>query len=76
LEYTGAGASPGVTGADGGETAVLALSQGRRHKYVEYLTEIARANPHPQLRRQAMFWLAQRDEPEVLDFFEEILLGE
>lgn len=58
------------------ETAVFALSQGgNSRKGVEALMQIARTNPHPQLRKSAMFWLAQNDSPEVLDFFEEILLG-
>jgi hypothetical protein len=57
------------------KTAVFALSQGRRTTNTHHLIKIARTNPHPQLRKSAMFWLAQRDDPEVLDFFEEILLG-
>jgi HEAT repeat protein len=57
------------------EAAVFALSQGQGRKSMESLMEIARENPHPQLRRSALFWLAQNDDPEVLDFFEEILLG-
>lgn len=58
------------------EAAVFALSQGNSSKSAGYLMEIARNNPHPKIRRNAMFWLAQRDDPEVLDFFEEILLGD
>jgi len=57
------------------ETAVFALSQCRGTSY-EDLMVIARTNRHPQLRKQAMFWLAQNDDPEVLEFFEEILLGD
>ncbi len=58
------------------EAAVFALSQGNSRKSAGYLMEIARSNRHPEIRRNAMFWLAQRDDPEVLDFFEEILLGD
>ena len=57
------------------KAAVFALSQGRRKANTDHLITIARTNRHPQLRKSAMFWLAQRDDPEVLDFFEEILLG-
>jgi len=57
------------------ESAVFALSQGHGRKSADYLMKIARTNPHPQLRKSAMFWLAQSDDPDVLDFFEEILLG-
>jgi hypothetical protein len=57
------------------EAAVFALSQGQGRKSMESLMQIARTNPHPQLRKSALFWLAQNDDPEVLDFFEEILLG-
>jgi hypothetical protein len=57
------------------QAAVFALSQGHGRSHAEYLMKIARTNPHPEIRKSAMFWLAQRDDPEVLDFFEEILLG-
>jgi hypothetical protein len=57
------------------KAAVFALSQGCRSSNTDHLMKIARTNPHRQLRKSAMFWLAQRDDPEVLDFFEEILLG-
>jgi hypothetical protein len=57
------------------QAAVFALSQGHGRNNADYLMRIARTNPHPQLRRSAMFWLAQSDDPDVLDFFEEILLG-
>jgi hypothetical protein len=57
------------------EAAVFALSQGRTRESLRYLMQIARTNRHPQIRKQALFWLAQRDDPEVLDLFEEILLG-
>lgn len=56
------------------ETAVFALSQRKETNSVHSLMEIARTSPHPQLRKNALFWLAQRDDPHVLDFFEEILL--
>lgn len=57
------------------KAAVFALSQGCRKANTDHLMTIARTNRHPQLRKSAMFWLAQRDDPDVLDFFEDILLG-
>ena len=57
------------------EAAVFALSQMDNRKSADSLMKIARSNRHPELRKSAMFWLAQSDDPEVLDFFEEILLG-
>jgi hypothetical protein len=58
------------------ETAVFALSQREGRDNTQRLLTIAKTNPHPQIRKQALFWLAQRDDPEVLDIFEEILLGD
>jgi len=57
------------------EAAVFALSQMDNRKSADSLMKIARSNRYPELRKSAMFWLAQSDDPEVLDFFEEILLG-
>lgn len=58
------------------EAAIFALSQGDTETSAHSLMKIARSNRHPELRKTAMFWLAQRDEPEVLDFFEEILVDD
>jgi hypothetical protein len=58
------------------ETAIFALSERDAAESVPLLVGIARTNPHPQLRRSAMFWLAQADDPRVLDLFEEILTGQ
>ena len=57
------------------EMAVFALSQREGRVNTVRLVAIAKTNPHPQIRKHALFWLAQRDDPEVLDIFEEILLG-
>jgi hypothetical protein len=56
------------------EHAIFALSEAGGDAGVAALTNIALENPHPQLRRQAFFWLAQHDDPAVLDLFERILL--
>lgn len=56
--------------------AVFALSQGGdSSSAMPTLMEIAESSPHPQLREEAIFWLAQYDDPEVLDYFEKILLN-
>ncbi len=56
------------------EAAIFALSQRKERKSTRHLMKIARTSPHIQLRKSALFWLAQSDDPDVLDFFEEILL--
>jgi len=58
------------------EAAIFALSQRREDRSTRHLIKIARTNPHPQLRKNALFWLAQKDDPEILDVFEEILLDD
>ncbi|HEX7337140.1 MAG TPA: HEAT repeat domain-containing protein [Gemmatimonadales bacterium] len=52
--------------------AVFALSQ-REGDGVPALIRIARSNPDPELRKTALFWLGQSDDPRALDLFEEIL---
>jgi hypothetical protein len=54
--------------------AVFALSQLDGDKGTPLLLEIARNNPHPRLRKEAIFWLGESGDPRALDFFEEILL--
>jgi hypothetical protein len=53
--------------------AVFALSQRPDHEGVPALIRIARSNSDPQLRKTALFWLGQSDDPRALDLFEEIL---
>jgi hypothetical protein len=55
--------------------AVFALSQIRSDGTIDTLIEIARTNPEPELRKNAMFWLGQSGNPRALAFFEEILRG-
>lgn len=55
--------------------AVFALSQIRSETTIDALIEIARSNPEPELRRNAMFWLGQSGSPRAIAFFEEILRG-
>ena len=55
------------------ETAVFALSQRPKDEGVPALIRIARQNRDPDLRRKAIFWLGQSDDPRALDLFEELL---
>ncbi|MBU1701274.1 MAG: hypothetical protein KJ970_11575 [Candidatus Eisenbacteria bacterium] len=55
--------------------AVFALSRHSEDESLAVLARVARTNPHPEVRRSALFWLAQKDDPLVLSLFEEILLG-
>jgi hypothetical protein len=56
------------------KAAVFALSQLPQATGTPMLLCIARQNPHPRLRKEAIFWLGQSGDPRALDFFEEILL--
>ncbi len=53
--------------------AIFALSQRSRDEGVPALIRIARTNKDPELRKTALFWLGQSEDPRALDLFEEIL---
>jgi hypothetical protein len=55
------------------EQAVFALSQRPRDEGVPVLIRIARANPDREVRRKALFWLGQSNDPRALALFEELL---
>jgi len=55
------------------EQAVFALSQRPKDEGVPALIRIARENRDPELRRKAIFWLGQSDDPRALTLFEELL---
>lgn len=55
------------------ESAVFALSQLRGDSGVPALIRIARAHASARVRKQALFWLGQSDDPRALALFEEIL---
>ena len=57
------------------ETAVFALSQRPDSEAVSALLEVAKASPHAELRKQAIFWLGQSEDPRALSWFEQLLLG-
>jgi HEAT repeat protein len=53
--------------------AVFALSQRPADEGVPVLIRIARTNRSPELRKTALFWLGQSEDPRALTLFEEIL---
>jgi len=53
--------------------AVFALSQRPGNDGVPALIRIARTNRDPELRRTALFWLGQSEDPRAIDLFEDIL---
>ena len=55
------------------QTALFALSENQGEAAVPLLMEVAQGNGDPELRRAAFFWLSQKDDPQVLAFFERIL---
>lgn len=63
----------GSTDRDVREQAVFALSQRPKDEGVPALIRIARENHDPDLRKKAIFWLGQSDDPRALALFEELL---
>ena len=57
------------------EQAVFALSQRPADEGVPALIRIARVNPSPEIRKKALFWLGQSEDPRALTLFEEILVS-
>lgn len=55
------------------DQAVFAISQLQRDEGVPILIRIAKTNRDPKIRRKALFWLGQSDDPRALRLFEEIL---
>ena len=53
--------------------AIFALSQRSNDEGVPALIRIARISPDPELRKTALFWLGQSEDPRALDLFEQIL---
>jgi hypothetical protein len=54
--------------------AVFALSQLPKDDGVPKLIDVARNNKNAAVRKQAMFWLGQSNDPRALKFFEDVLL--
>jgi hypothetical protein len=55
------------------ESAIFALSQLHNGAGVDPLINIARTSKDPRLRKKAIFWLGQSDDPRALALFEELL---
>lgn len=55
------------------EQAVFALSQRPRDEAIPSLIAVARTNKDPEIRKRALFWLGQSNDPRALDIFEELL---
>src|SRR5437899_2116008 len=55
------------------EQAVFALSQRPRDEGVPALIRIARTHRDPEVRRKALFWLGESDDPRALALFGELL---
>jgi hypothetical protein len=53
--------------------AIFALSQRPAAEGVPALINIARTNRHAELRKTALFWLGQSEDPRAIALFEEIL---
>lgn len=56
------------------EAAVFALSQQPHDVGVPALIAIARSNKSPDVRKKAIFWLGQSEDPRALALFQELLL--
>lgn len=56
------------------EHAVFALSQLPDDQGVPALLRIARTNRDPEVRKKALFWLGQSEDPRALSLFEELLV--
>jgi hypothetical protein len=55
------------------ESAVFALSQRPAGEGVPALLEVARSSDDPKLRKSAIFWLGQSEDPRALAYFEQVL---
>jgi HEAT repeat protein len=55
------------------ESAVFALSQRPREEGVPALISVARTNKDPEIRKKALFWLGQSNDPRAINLFEELL---
>jgi HEAT repeat protein len=53
--------------------AVFALSQRPADEGVPALIRVARTSPSGELRKSALFWLGQSEDPRALALFEELL---
>ena len=52
---------------------MFALSQLPKDEGVPLLIQVAKNNKNPAVRKQAIFWLGQSQDPRALDFFAQVL---
>ena len=52
---------------------MFALSQMPHEEGVPKLIQVAQNNKNADVRKQAIFWLGQTNDPRALEFFEKIL---
>lgn len=57
------------------ESAVFALSQRPKDEGIPALIHVATTNRDPSVRKKALFWLGQSNDPRALALFESILAG-
>lgn len=57
------------------EQLIFVFSQRREPAATDKLIEIARHDPDPELRKKAIFWLGQRDDPRVRQLLEDLING-
>jgi len=67
-----------ITADEGGDLevrkqAVFALSQRPADEGVPALIRVARTNPNGEIRKSALFWLGQSEDPRALALFEDLL---
>jgi hypothetical protein len=55
------------------EQAVFAISQRPSDEGVPILIRVAKTHRDPEVRRRAIFWLGQSDDPRALSLFEDLL---
>lgn len=56
------------------EQVVFALSQRPKDEGIPALVRVARTHPDAEIRKKAIFWLGQSDDPRAIALFEELLL--
>lgn len=56
------------------DQAVFALSQLPEEQGIPILIRLAKSNKDPKVRRKALFWLGQSNDPRALKLIEEILI--
>jgi HEAT repeat protein len=55
------------------DQAVFALSQRPPDEGVPALISVAKTNKDPEIRKKALFWLGQSEDPRAIDLFEQLL---